>query len=98
MAYLARKKMDGSTTERWEITDKPLSFGRGEEADVKLPDERMSRKHFVVTPREGAFFVRDLDSTNGTYVNNARITEVELQPNDRLRAGQTVLIFELEKS
>jgi pSer/pThr/pTyr-binding forkhead associated (FHA) protein len=96
MAYIVRKKLDGSVTDRWEIKDKPLSFGRGDEADVQLKDERMSRRHFLVERREEKFFARDLDSTNGTFVNNNRITEVELKPNDRIRAGQSVLAFEFE--
>jgi len=97
MAYIVRKKLDGSAAERWEIKDRPISFGRGEEADVQIKDERMSRQHFVIELREGKFYVRDLHSTNGTFINNNPITEVELQPNDRIRSGQTVLVFEMEK-
>ena len=97
MAYIVRKKLDGSAAERWEIKDRPISFGRGEEADVQIKDERMSRQHFVIELREGKFYVRDLHSTNGTFINNTPITEVELQPNDRIRSGQTVLVFEMEK-
>jgi len=97
MAYIVRKKLDGSTAERWEIKNNPVSFGRGDEADVQIKDERMSRQHFVVEPREENFVARDLNSTNGTFVNNNRITEVVLQPNDRILGGQTVLVFEMEK-
>jgi pSer/pThr/pTyr-binding forkhead associated (FHA) protein len=97
MAYIVRKKLDGSAAERWEIKDKPVSFGRGEEADVQIKDERMSRQHFIIEPREEKFFARDLNSTNGTFVNNVPITEVELQSNDRIRGGQTVVVFEMEK-
>ena len=97
MPYLVRKKFDGSAADRWEITDKALTFGRGDTADVLIKDERMSREHFVFTPRDGKYFVRDLNSTNGTYVNNEQITEWELKPNDRIRGGQTVLVFELER-
>jgi len=98
MAYITRKKLDGSALDRWEVTDKPLTFGRGDEADVQITDERMSREHFVIAPQGDKFIARDLGSTNGTFVNNNRITEVPLQPNDRIRAGQTVVIFETEKS
>jgi pSer/pThr/pTyr-binding forkhead associated (FHA) protein len=98
MAYIVRKKLDGSALDRWEIKDSPLSFGRGDEADIQIKDERMSRRHFVVGPKDDKFFVRDLNSTNGTFVNNNRITEQELKPNDKIRAGQTVVIFEVEKS
>jgi pSer/pThr/pTyr-binding forkhead associated (FHA) protein len=97
MPYLVRKKFDGSAADRWEITDKALTFGRGDNADVLIKDDRMSRQHFAVTPRDGKYFVRDLNSTNGTYVNNEPITERELSPNDKIRGGQTVLVFELER-
>jgi pSer/pThr/pTyr-binding forkhead associated (FHA) protein len=98
MAYLALKKLDGSATDRWEVTEQPITFGRGDDADIQIKDERMSRQHFVVVPRDSKFFARDLGSTNGTYVNNNKITEVELQANDRIRAGQTVVVFELAKA
>ena len=97
MPYLVRKKFDGSAADRWEITDKALTFGRGDNADVLIKDDRMSRQHFEVASRDGKFFVRDLNSTNGTYVNNEPITERELNANDKIRGGQTVLVFELEK-
>jgi pSer/pThr/pTyr-binding forkhead associated (FHA) protein len=97
MAYITRKKLDGSALDRWEIKDNPIIFGRGDESDVQIKDERMSRQHFVVEARAGKFFARDLGSTNGTFVNNNRITEVELHPNDRIRGGQTVVVFELEQ-
>jgi len=97
MPYIVRKKFDGSAADRWEITDKPLTFGRGDDADVLIKDDRMSRQHFVVAPRDGKYFVRDLNSTNGTFVNNEPITEWELKPNDKIRGGQTVLVFELDK-
>jgi pSer/pThr/pTyr-binding forkhead associated (FHA) protein len=98
MAYLAHKKLDGSAADRWEVAEQLITFGRGDDADVQIKDERMSRQHFVVVPRDNKFFARDLGSTNGTYVNNNKITEVELLANDRIRAGQTVVVFELAKA
>jgi pSer/pThr/pTyr-binding forkhead associated (FHA) protein len=98
MPYLVCKKIDGSATQRWELLDKALIFGRTQPADVCIKDERVSRQHFVVTPKSGAFFVQDLKSTNGTYINGERVTEAELKPNDRIRAGQTVFVFELGQS
>ena len=97
MAYLVRKRIDGSVVEEWELSDQPLIFGRGEQADVRLDDERMSRQHFVVAPKEGGYVVQDLKSTNGTYINNARVTEHALKPNDRIRAGHIVFVFLPEK-
>jgi predicted component of type VI protein secretion system len=98
MPYLVCKKIDGSAIERWEVKEQPLIFGRGEQSDVRLKDERASRQHFVISCKSGAYFVQDLKSTNGTWVNGARITDAELKPNDRIRAGQTVFVFELGQS
>ena len=97
MPYLVRKKVDGSVTDQWELLDKPIIFGRGEQADVKIPDERLSRQHFAVALKGEAYVVQDLKSTNGTYVNNERVSERELKPNDKIRGGQTVLVFLDEK-
>jgi pSer/pThr/pTyr-binding forkhead associated (FHA) protein len=98
MPYLVCKKLNGSAAERWEVGEKPLIFGRGEQSDVRLKDERVSRQHFVVSCKSGVYFIQDLKSTNGTWVNAERVTEVELRPNDRIRAGQTVLVFEVNQS
>jgi pSer/pThr/pTyr-binding forkhead associated (FHA) protein len=96
MPYIIRRKIDGTIIDQWELQEKPIIFGRGEQTDVRLPDERMSRQHFVVRARDNKYFVQDLKSTNGTYLNNDRITESELNPNDRIRAGQSVFIYVLE--
>jgi len=93
MPYLIQRRIDGSTVEQWEITDKPLTIGRAEPADVRVKDDRISRQHCTVALKGGKYFVTDLKSTNGTWVNNERVTEVELKPNDKLRLGQTIVAF-----
>jgi SARP family transcriptional regulator, regulator of embCAB operon len=98
MPYLVRKKIDGTVVEQWEIADKPVIFGRGDTADCRVEDERMSRQHFAIAPKEKGYVIQDLKSTNGTFVNNVRVTEESaLKPNDRVRVGQTVLTFLAEK-
>lgn len=97
MAYLIQKRIDGSSVEQWEITSKPLTIGRGEQADVRIKDERISRQHCQVEPRGASFYVVDLQSTNGTWLNNERITEKELKPNDKIRLGQTVITFATDR-
>ena len=97
MPYLAQSKVDGSVTEQWEVVDKPLIFGRGDDADCKLADERVSRQHFAVAPKDGGYVVQDLKSTNGTFLNNVRVSESALKPNDKIRAGQSVLVFMTDK-
>ena len=97
MPYLVKKKIDGTVVEQWEITDKPRIFGRGEQAECQIHDERMSRQHFAIAPKENGYIIQDLKSTNGTYVNNVRVTESALKPNDKVRVGQTILVFLAEK-
>ena len=93
MPYLVKKKIDGSIVEKWELTGQPLVFGRSEQADRQVHDERMSRRHFSIGSTDKGYIIQDLQSTNGTYVNNVRVTESALKVNDRIRVGQTVLVF-----
>lgn len=93
MPYLVQNKIDGTTVEQWELTDKPLIFGRGDDADCRLKDERVSRQHFAIVPKDGGYIVQDLKSTNGTYLNNTRVSESPLKANDKIRIGQTVLVY-----
>jgi pSer/pThr/pTyr-binding forkhead associated (FHA) protein len=63
-----------------------LTVGRSKENDLKLVEGSPSRKHALLSVRGGAVFVEDLNSTNGTYVNDQRITStIKLKPDDRVR-------------
>ena len=60
--------------------------------DVNSADGEISREHAQVTYRAGTWWVQDVGSTYGTYVNTLRIFEpVMLQPGDRIQMGRTVL-------
>ena len=64
--------------------------GRGEAADLVIAnDGLLSRMHFVVECDQASCRVRDLNSTNGTYVNGARTTEAEVGAQDLVMAGST---------
>jgi PAS domain S-box-containing protein len=63
-------------------------LGRGSEADLRIDDHGVSRRHAqVVRTPEGACHVRDLGSTNGTYLNGVSISAAELREGDRLQIG-----------
>lgn len=70
-------------------TDHPSLVGRSAEADVRLLDESVSRRHALLTPRAGLWLIADLESKHGTRVN-----DTPLKPNTpaRLRTGDTVTI------
>lgn len=68
-------------------------LGRGTEADVRLPDTGVSRKHADVQLVGSAVVVEDLGSTNGTLVNGRRVGRQELADGDVLRIGHSVLVY-----
>lgn len=69
----------------------PTSIGRGPENAVRLDgDEFVSSRHARLDVRPDGTWVEDAGSTNGTFVNGARVTEARLlQPGDVVRVGQT---------
>jgi diguanylate cyclase (GGDEF)-like protein len=72
-------------------------IGRGQESQIRLSDDGISRRHACVTLGDGAAAIEDLESRNGTYVNGKRITAVTpLTEGDKLQlGGSTVLRFGL---
>jgi pSer/pThr/pTyr-binding forkhead associated (FHA) protein len=76
-----------------ELRHQVTVIGRGSEADVRLTDQAVSRRHAELRVANGAVMLNDLQSTNGTTVNGARITQTALADGDELRIGETVLIF-----
>ena len=72
-------------------TGQSISLGRLKGCDVVVDDEAASRRHCTITGRESACVVADLQSANGTFVNEKRIATIELQPGDKIRIGSTVI-------
>jgi len=75
------------------IASAPLTVGRGAQNDVVLDgDEFASASHARVEARGDGLWVQDLDSTNGTFLNGARVVGAErMSPGDILRVGETDL-------
>jgi len=72
-----------------------LTIGQGDECDIRLPDEAVSTRHASLRRAPEGLVLTDLDSTNGTFVNNDpdRISKVELKDEDLIRLGTTYLKF-----
>jgi pSer/pThr/pTyr-binding forkhead associated (FHA) protein len=68
-------------------------IGRAAEADVRLDDPGISRRHAEVRFESGAFVLVDLGSTNGVRVNDVATTRRQLSPGDRVELGSTTLVF-----
>ncbi len=71
-----------------------VRVGRGEGSDVVLADPSVSREHAIVDVRGREAFVRDLGSTNGTFVNGRRVEKHPLRDGDELLFGNTSMRFE----
>ena len=70
------------------------SIGRGDDNDVRIRDDTVSLTHATLLRKRGAWFVVDLRSMNGTYVDGSRVSgERELHPGARLRLGGVELAF-----
>lgn len=71
-------------------------IGRSEDAHFCLPEDRFfSRHHCLLEIAPPQIFIRDLGSTNGTYVNGVRVDAVHLKSGDRIQGGETVLEVEV---
>ena len=79
---------------RFPLPDKAL-LGRASNCDLILFDRSASRRHAEIVRVEDDFLIEDLNSTNGTLVNDLPITgQVKLQPYDCIKIGQEIYIFE----
>lgn len=74
-----------------------VSLGRAPECDVVLDDRRVSRRHAEVRLRLGRHTLYDLESTNGTFVNGRRVSEVVLADGDRVTLGAATLVYHVEE-
>ena len=78
-----------------ELTGEPLTIGRSREADIPLLDDKVSRAHCGIRLSDGEFYLKDLKSRNGVFVNGQRVEDtIKLKPGDRIQIGSTVFVFE----
>ena len=76
------------------LVDKDVTTaGRHPESDIFLDDVTVSRRHAEFRRKNERFFVHDVGSLNGTYVNRQRVDETELASGDELQIGKFKLTF-----
>ncbi len=81
------------TGEHFALSDKPILIGRAPACDIILHDASISSRHARLEREAGAWFLSDLDSSNGTLVNGQPIRRAPIQEGDILTLGDEELIF-----
>jgi diguanylate cyclase (GGDEF)-like protein len=78
---------------RFVLAEKPVLIGRGNDCDIRLNDHSVSRTHARVELGDKGFRASDLQSTNGTFINDLPATEGGLKDGDYLRVGSSIFRF-----
>lgn len=73
--------------------DTPCYVGRALDCAIRTDDAMVSRKHSMIRMENGGYFVEDLGSSNGTHVNNQRVSKLRLNHNDVVRCGSLLLRY-----
>jgi signal transduction histidine kinase len=78
---------------RFQLDESRVMIGRGTSNAVQLHDTEVSREHAELYRRGNVFVIRDLGSSNGTFVNGRPVQEQELASGDQLQLGRTLLLY-----
>ncbi len=73
-----------------------VTIGRAESQTICIPHKSLSRSHARIEPDGGSYFIVDLDSKNGTFVNGARVHRSEIRHGDTISLGDLDLLFRVE--
>jgi len=82
--------------QRHRIDSEPAVIGRARECDVVVEDPNVSRRHAELRREGPAFWIVDLDSTNGIEVNGRRLRRAKLEDGDTFVVGETEIAFSTE--
>ncbi|MDY0063361.1 MAG: adenylate/guanylate cyclase domain-containing protein [Myxococcota bacterium] len=93
MARLRLIGQAGHPNKEFDLKDS-TSLGRHPSQDIQVLDRVVSKEHARIVRREGLYYLADLGSRNGTFLNGTRVTRtMELHPGDEIRMGGSSLVF-----
>jgi diguanylate cyclase (GGDEF)-like protein len=78
---------------RYTLADTAIVLGRGNDCDIRINDHSVSRRHARIQPGADGYYAVDLQSTNGTYVNDVAASMYKLHDGDYLRVGNCIYRF-----
>jgi pSer/pThr/pTyr-binding forkhead associated (FHA) protein len=91
---LVRVTADGQT-QRVQLSKDRTVIGRQEDCQIRIPIAGVSRQHCEIVVRDGSITVKDLGSSNGTYLNQERITSHPAAAGDLLSVGGQVFLIQV---
>jgi diguanylate cyclase (GGDEF)-like protein len=85
----------GTLGKRFLLQKDAITVGRDRENDIVLVSDSVSRRHCKIEHRAGRLFAVDLDSTNGTFINDETepITDIQLRRGDQIKIGDTIFKY-----
>lgn len=84
-------EMEGVLHAQYEITPQPVVIGRTQEADIRLDNPLISRRHVRIYVKDGKAIIEDLKSNNGTFLNGQKVEKAEVSIGDEVRIGPYLL-------
>ncbi len=78
---------------RYPLSDSPMVLGRGNDCDIRINDHSVSRRHARIQPGADGYYAVDLQSTNGTFVNDIPVSICKMKDGDYLRVGNCIYRF-----
>jgi pSer/pThr/pTyr-binding forkhead associated (FHA) protein len=75
----------------------PVSIGRSRVNEIRLEDASVSGQHCRIIPESGKHILYDLSSTNGTFLNDKKVSKESLKEGDIIRIGETQLLYRVEQ-
>ncbi|HVA06778.1 MAG TPA: FHA domain-containing protein [Acidimicrobiales bacterium] len=91
-------QQDDPSSTRHSVIGERMTIGRGTDNGIVLVgDMRVSRRHAEVHERDREWFIQDLNSRNGCYLNGEKVTEARLRDGDRIKIGGSNFVFSAER-
>ena len=91
-------KFDNALLKTVETDKEVITIGRNVKNDIQIDNLSVSKQHARIVKHQGKYFIEDMKSTNGTYLNEKKITKEKLANNDVITIGKHTLLAILEKN